>query len=185
VIEYLKRSNIVPVYIYFDLKKTTTQTADKVAASLLKQVAWPAEEDRTYLKIIYDNIKISGYRPSRDTIVKLFIQCAQHIKVRVLFDALDECSDDELGKIYQLIERFREANIGVYVTTRPHVGDLLREQKRFADAAYMENIAADEGDIRNFLQWRLQEHREQVGADFAKEIVRTIGNAEGLYRLFN
>jgi hypothetical protein len=49
----------------------------------------------------------------------------------------------------------------------------------------MENITADEVDIRNFLRWRLQEHREQVGADFGEEIVRTIGNAEGMYRLLN
>jgi hypothetical protein len=167
------------------LKKTTTQTADKVAASLLKQIAWPADKDRPYLKIVYENIKISDDRPSRDTIIKLFIQCAQSFKVRILFDALDECSDDDLGKVYQLIETFREANIGVYVTPRPHIVDLLRKQKRFASATYMENITADAMDISNFLEWRIQEHREPIEADFMKDIVRTIGNAEGMYHHLN
>ena len=156
-----------------------------MAASLLKQIAWPAETDRPYLKAIYDNIKISGDRPSRDTIIKLFIRCAQSIKVAILFDALDECNDYELGKVYQLIETFREANIGVYVTTRPHIVDLLRKQKRFAGATYMENITADGMDINNFLERRIQEHREPIEADFMKDIVRTIGNAEGMYHLLN
>ena len=164
------------------MKKTITQTADKVAASLLKQIAWPAETDRPYLKIIYDNIKVSGDRPSRDTILKLFIQCAQSIKVRVLLDALDECSDDEVGKVYQLIETFREGNIGVYVTTRPHIVDVLRKQKRFADAAYMENSAADREDVHNVIEQRIQEHREEIEAGLAKEIVDTIGDAEGMSR---
>jgi hypothetical protein len=167
------------------LKKTTTQTVDKVAATLLKQIAWPAKKDHPYLKIIYENIEISDDRPSRDTILKLFIQCAQSIKIRILFDALDECSDDDLGKVYQLIETFREANIGVYVTTRPHIVDLLRKQKSFAGATYMENITADGVDINNFLERRIQEHREPIEADLMKDIVGTIGNAEGMYRPLN
>ena len=154
-----------------------------MAASLLKQIAWPAETDRSYLKIIYDNIKISDDRPSRDTIIKLFIQCAQSIKVRILFDALDECSDDELGKVCQLIETFRNANIGVYMITRPHIVDLLQKENCFAGAVYMKNITADRGDIHNVLERRIQEHRVQIEAGLAKEIVHTIGNAEGMYHL--
>jgi RecJ-like exonuclease len=114
--------------------------------------------------------------------LKLFIQCAQSIKIRVLFDALDECNDDELGKVYQLIETLCEAKVGVYVTTRPHIVDLVRQQKRFARATYMENITADGMDISNFLEQRIQEHREPIEADLMKGIVRTIGNAEGMYQ---
>ena len=107
----MKGSDVVPVYIYFDLKKatTTTQTTNSVAASLLKQIAWPPDKDRAYLKTIYDNVEITGDRPTQDTIVKLFIQCARSVNVRILFDALDECGDDELGRIFDLIETFRDA----------------------------------------------------------------------------
>lgn len=35
-IEYLKESGFLPVYLYFGFKEVTTQTVDKVAASLLK-----------------------------------------------------------------------------------------------------------------------------------------------------
>ena len=156
-----------------------------MAASLLKQIAWPADKDRPYLKIVYENIKSSDDRPSRDTIIKLFIQCAQSIKARILFDALDECNNDDLGKVYQLIGMLREANIGVYITTRPHIVDLLRKQKCFAGATYMENITADGMDISNFLERRIQEHREPIEADFMKDIVSTIGNAGGMYHHLN
>ena len=86
--------------------------------------------------------------------IKLFIQCAQSVKVRVLFDALDECNDNDRGSIFHLIERFWKANIGVYVTIRPRVVNYLRT--RFADAVYMENIEADEEDVRNVLEDRIR-----------------------------
>ena len=74
---------------------TTTQTADKVAASLLKQLAWPPEEDRHNLQTVYENLKLEGNRPDREKIVELFVKSAQPVKVKVLFDALDECKDEE------------------------------------------------------------------------------------------
>ena len=113
--------------------------------------------------------------------VKMFIQCAESLNVRVLFDALDECRDDELGKIFQLIEKFREANIGVYITTRPHIVSLLKERKPLADAVYMENITAHEADTAEFLRREIQSHRVQIESEFMNEIVRIIGNGEGMY----
>ena len=153
-----------------------------MASSLLKQIAWPPEEDRAHLKIIYEKITRTGDRPNRDAILKLFVDCAQYVKnrLRVLFDALDECSDDELGCVYGIIDRLRRANIGVYVTTRPHLVDVLREQKCFADATYMENVTANELDIRLYLRKRLLEHRKPIGEDFNEEILNKIGNAEGM-----
>lgn len=179
----MKRSDVVPVYIYFDLKNatTTTQTAYNVAACLLKQIVWPPDKDCTYLKTIYDEINVNADRPTQDAMVKMFIQCAKSLNVRVLFDALDECRDDELGKIFQLIEKFREANIGVYITTRPHIVSLLKERKRLADAVYMENIMAHEADTAEFLRCEIQSHRVQIESEFMNEIVRTIGNGEGMY----
>lgn len=156
-----------------------------MAASLLKQIAWPAKTDRSYLKIIYSNIQTSDDRPSRDTIIKLFLQCAQSVKVRILFDALDECNEDELGKIYQLIESFHKANIGVYITSRPHIVDHLQNRKSFADATYMEKITADRADISQFIKWRIGEHREQITANFTKKIIHKIGKAEGMYPLLD
>jgi hypothetical protein len=178
-------SGIVPVYIYFDLKKTK-ETADTVMACLLKQLAWPAaEEDRTYFREIYEKIKLED-RPSRETIFDLFIQCTRFVEVRVLFDALDECDKSEVGKIYHLIKKLRQSNIGVYITTRTHIAGEL--QKRFsdsADALYMENIKADDTDVRNTLERRIQEYGESIEPDFMYEIVRKIGNSQGMYGLFD
>jgi len=73
--------------------------------------------------------------------------------------------------------------IGVYITTRPHIVGLLQDQKRFADAAYMENITADEADTSDFLRREMQSHRAQIETEFMNEIVRTIGNGQGMYQL--
>lgn len=167
------------MYVYFDLKKQETQTADKVAASLLKQIGWPPEEDRSGLKIIYENIKLENDRPSPDTIVNLFIKCAPSLRVRVLFDALDECKYEELGKIYQLIQRLHEAHIRVYITTRHHIEAHLIEQ--FENAIFIKDIKADERDIRNFLKQQIQSHAEKVEEQLMNEIIRKIGDAQGMY----
>jgi hypothetical protein len=155
------------IYIFFDLKKQATQTAYNIAASLLKQLALPANKDRTFHQIIYENIRF-GERPTREMIIDLFIQCAQSLKVRVLFDALDECKDSELGKAYQLIQKLCDAHVGVYITTRPNIIGHLTE--RFSDAILIPDIQATEEDIHSFLKRRITENREIVGKDFEAEL---------------
>jgi hypothetical protein len=152
-IEYLKNSCTIPVYVYFDLANIEMQTANKVVASLLKQLAYPY---RPFLRTIYDDIKEDN-RPSREALIDLFVRCSKSVNVRVLFDALDECNGNELGKRYQLIEKLRIANIGVLLMSRPHIVDDLHSQ--FPDASYMENLQADQEDIRNVLEHRIGEHR--------------------------
>lgn len=179
IIEHLKDLDIKPIYIYFDLKRQETQTAENVVSSLLKQIGWPPDEDRPGLKVIYEKIKNVNDRPRLDSIVSLIIQCAHSLRVKVLFDALDECKDEELGKIYRLVERLREANVGVYITTKSHVeGHLIQ---RFGNDVFLKDIRADEEDIRNFLQRRIQSNREYVALEFMNEIIHRIGDAQGMY----
>ena len=155
-------------------------------ASLLKQLAWPAtEEDRTYFRKIYERIKLDD-RPSREIIIDLFIKCARFVEVRVLFDALDECNKSEVGKIYHLIKKLREANIGVYITTRPHIAEELRTRfPNCPDTFYMENIKADAIDVRNVMELMLQDHGESIETALMHEIVHKIGNSQGMYRLID
>ena len=125
-------------------------------------------------------------RPTQEIIVKLFIQCAQSLEARVLFDALDECNDRELGGIYRLIQEFHEAHIGVYITTRPNIVGLFKDrfpEKRFPDAIYWEDIKADKDDIRSFLERQIQYHRTIVESDLTNKIVSKIGEAQGMYQL--
>ena len=180
-IEYLKNSGIVPIYVYFDLARVAMQTANKVAASFLKQLAYPPDQDRPFLRTIYENIKSGADRPSRQTIIDLFVQCSQAVNVRVLFDALDECNNNELGRIYQLIETLRQANIGVFLTTRPHIADHLRT--RFYDASYMEDLRADEQDLRQVLDHRIGEHTPPIDSGLKHHILSRILNSRGTYLL--
>jgi len=174
-------SNVTPIYLYFDLKKETTQTADKIAASFLKQIAWPPEMDFPHLKIVYESLNLRENRPTRDSIVKLFLQCAEHRKIKVLFDALDECTDYEQGELYQLIQLLFEAGIGVYITTRPHIVSHLKRE--FPDAV-IEDIRANPEDIRGFLEGRIKKHsrRDPVASEFKETIVAEIGKAQGMYQ---
>lgn len=173
----MKNSDTKFVYIFFDLIKRETQTAYNVAASLLKQLALPADKDRAYLKIIYENIE-RREQLTLKTIIDLFIQCAHSLKVRVLFDALDECSDSEVGKVCQLIQKLHDAHVGVYITTRPNIIDYLTTW--FSGASLIENMEAKEDDIHNFLKRRINENLEEVGKEFEAEIISKIGGAQGM-----
>lgn len=180
-IEYLKNSRMIPVYIYFDLANIEMQTANKVAASLLKQLASPPDQDRPVLRTIYEYIKEDN-RPSRQALIDLFLRCSKSVNVRVLFDALDECSPKELENIYQLIEKLCKADIGVLLTTRPHITDYLRT--RFPDASYMEDIQADAEDVHNVLKHRIEEHTPPIEHDLKEDILNRILNSRGTYLLF-
>jgi len=149
-------------------------------ASLLKQVAWSSiEEDRTCLRPIYAKIKLRDERPTRETMINLFIQCTQSMDIRVLFDALDECNKNEVGKIFHLIRTLRKANIGVYITTRPHiVGELRKRFPDSSDTLYMENIKADHTDVRNAIHRGIEDHGESIDPDFTNEIVSKIANSQ-------
>jgi hypothetical protein len=181
-IEHLKSCGILPVYVYFDIANVASQTANKVAASFLKQLSYPPDQDRPFLRIIYENIKPENDRPSREAIINLFVQCSRSVNVRVLFDGLDECNENELGKIYELIQKLRGANIGVFLTTRPHIsGDLLGTQ--FRDASYIVDLQADQEDVRNVLEHRIREHRQPIGPELKEDILSRILNSRGTYVL--
>jgi hypothetical protein len=98
-----------------------------------------------------------------------------------MFDALDECSERELGKVYKLIKKFREANIGVYVTTRPHLVPRIRDN--FADATYLDNVKANESDIQTFIEREIEDHGNPIDDDLRDEILNAIGDAQGMYHL--
>ena len=170
-----------PIYLYFDLKKGATLTAAKIAASFFKQIMWPPEMDFPHLKIVYESLNSRENRPIRDSIVKLFLKCAEHRKIKVLFDALDECPDDEQGELYQLIQLLFEAGVGVYITTRPH---LVTHLKREFPDAVIDYIRANREDIRGFLERRIKKHsrRDPVTSEFMERIVAKIGDAQGMYQ---
>lgn len=169
---------MTPIYIYFDLN-SKIQTVDEIAASLLKQIAWPPQKDSPHLEIIYEKFKFMENRPlSRDTL-ELFLQCTKSIRIKVLFDALDECNDRE---IYELVRVLFEANIGVYITTKPHLFESLK--RGFPDAVFVRDIDAKQEDIRGFLEQQIpkpHDARNPVTPEFRETIIAKIGDAKGMY----
>jgi hypothetical protein len=171
--------DVTPIYLYFDLK--TPRTVDNIAATFLKQIAWPPELDFPPVKQVYESLKSRENRPSRNALIEFFLECAECRKIKVLFDALDECSDEQQGQLFQAIQLLLDRDIGVYITTRPHlVGHLKRE---FPDAV-VENIRANREDVRGFLEQAISRHshRDPVRPEFMETIVAKIGDAQGMYQ---
>jgi hypothetical protein len=165
--------------MYFDYANRE-QTAEKVVASLLKQLLIILDQIPPIIKTKYENYLSGAPRPIFSDFVKLLISCIKEspkVTPVMLFDAFDECSSDQQSKIFELIDQLSKANIKVYITTRPHILDYL---ERLEGSEIME-IQADDEDIKTFLKDKLQITRRRIQDDSKEKIVRVISSkAQGM-----
>ena len=64
------------------------------------------------------------------------------------------------------------------ILTRPHITGYL--QARFPAAVYMENIQANQQDVRNVLELQITAHKERIETDFRNEILDKIEDSQGM-----
>jgi hypothetical protein len=171
-------------YVYFDDQDQVNQTAEKVAASFLRQLLVASRLDQLPpgLESAYNEFDEKAERASRPDLsafINLFIATSKQFSiVSVLFDAYDECGRRQQGQIQLLIRRFLGAGIRVYITTWHY----LREHLRNAFPVNMITIevSADSGDVENYISTELK--NESVDMTLRPKIITTISaKARGMY----
>lgn len=166
-----------PLYIFFDYKDAHIQTAEKVIASLLKQLLFPFDTLPSALEAMYDKSKTGSPRPVLSDLVQLFITCSSRLPAVVLFDAFDECGNQR-RIISELVVPLHKSGIRVCITTRPHV---LQDLKHTFDSATIMEIRAQREDIETYLAHQL-EQSQRLNATFKADIIRKLSNhADGMY----
>jgi hypothetical protein len=89
-------------YVYFDYKDRERQTPTVTLATLIKQLAFRRTDSQPdallspHIKEMYDKMHPKGARPTMNDLRELFISItAEFSEVYLIFDALDECNEDE------------------------------------------------------------------------------------------
>jgi hypothetical protein len=160
------------LYLFFDYKDD--QTAEKVIATLLKQLIYLMKAIPHDLETKYDQTKNGYPRPVLAEFIDLFIKYAKPVSFIVLFDAFDECKHQ--GIIWsQLIRQMYDSGIKVFITHRPHV--LQSPGTHFQECTVVE-IQAHREDVENYIaqQLEMEEKAQLLSETFKTLIIRRISD---------
>jgi hypothetical protein len=160
------------LYIFFDYKDVQNQTAEKVIASLLKQLIFSIKTIPSTLQRMYNEAKSGSPRPILSDFVDIFIAQAKSASFVVLFDAFDECQQQGIV-CSQIIQKMYASKIKISITHRPHV--LQSPEFDFKEFTKME-IRAQGEDIENYIsrQLEIEERAKRLTEIFKTVIIKEI-----------
>ena len=169
--------NIAVAAFYCDFLSQQEQTINNIVGAILKQLVDRGEIGKGLREAFQKAKKEVGGRGPRLTdlmgILKTVI--ASLPRVFICIDALDECLPKCLAELFEsLREIIRESpRARIFLTGRPHVGEDVR---RYFTKAVVIPISPNRGDIRNYVEMRLDRDAEPeaMSNDLRADIVRVI-----------
>jgi hypothetical protein len=177
-------------YVYFDYKDRASQTPEVILAELIKQLAFQRTNSQAdaslspHIEETYDKMHPQGKRPAMSDLRELFISiAAEFSEVYLVFDALDECSEDERNVLLPFVMRLPQARKGnvrfnILITGRPHM------QHAFTDEAALElAIVPDEEDMELAVKEKIEaaKKKRKISPQLEWDIVATVlGKADGM-----
>lgn len=175
--ERFKDQKVGIAYIYFDYKNQGSQNPTVVTASLLRQLAARNLELNEQLEQTYDELHPRLQGPDFSRLLGLLTICAGSFeKSFIIFDALDECGEEEMpdALICQLCKS--DVSFKVFATSRPYP----RKIQMLFQPHQTIDLHAHESDLEIFLTAKLNEN--QVTHSELREMILTklLANAEGL-----
>jgi len=180
-------------YMYFDYKDRARLTPEVILAGLIKQLVFRQTDSHVnatlspHVMEMYDKMHHQGKRPAMSDLQELFISiAAEFSEVFLIFDALDECNEDERNVLLPFVMRLPLARKGdvrfrIMVTGRPYCADM---QRAFADAAALElAVIPDNGDIELAVKEKLEAAKksQRIPAQLELDIVtKVLEKADGM-----
>jgi hypothetical protein len=169
--------NVGLAYFYFDYKDEEQQTPINVVGTIVKQLVCtlhvlPSEVERAYT----DSIRC-GLHPDFDSLICLLTALVTRFgSFYAIFDAFDECHDNNREQMWCLIQRLRELSAKVMLTSRHHPETLQSLEGTLP-------IRASDADIGWYLRSRLAKERNVSPGirDKAIEILKS--GADGMYTI--
>lgn len=134
------------------------QRPNQVLASLAKQLASQTLQLCPEIKEIYDRLEPKNERPTFEGLYTALPAASKPFtRVFLLFDALDGCDEGQRKQLLPLFHRLTGNGISVFLTSRPHPDDI---QNSLHGAIRIE-ISAKEGDIRAYIEQRIDENTRE------------------------
>jgi hypothetical protein len=146
-----KGKDIAVACIFCNYKERSTQSLEELVASILTQIIQDDQLASESIKAFCKEFRDKQRRPRLTNLIDaLRSEIQTYSKVFFVLDALDECLEDNQGR---LIAEFESISSTVYlmVTSRPL--DLIKQQ--FQGACYLD-INAKDGDVRKYIDSRIR-----------------------------
>ena len=171
-----REEDIAVAWLYCDFQTQQEQTTANMMGAILRQLVGRGEIPNDIRGAFQEAKKVGGRRPLlADLIRMLKITIASLLRVFICIDALDECLPKYLP---ELLESLRDISresprTRIFLTGRPHAKEAI--QRYFAKAVAI-SIRPNQGDIKNYLEMRLErdEEPDAMNNDLRMNIVRTI-----------
>ncbi|KAH8774113.1 hypothetical protein F5882DRAFT_299906, partial [Hyaloscypha sp. PMI_1271] len=172
------KANVGITHIYFNIQQQHEQKLPNLLASLLRQLVQTQPSIPGVVGVLYEQYRLRGTRPSVDEIFRALLSVAgTYSMVFIIFDALDECPNDDGGRDMFLSRMFHlqdECGANLFVTSRPYpdLEELFEGSKRI-------ELRPSDRDIRIYLESSMSTLPPVVSHDAAlrEEIVTAIGMA--------
>ncbi|KAJ7443994.1 ankyrin repeat domain-containing protein [Mycena latifolia] len=170
--------------IYLNHKEREVQTPENLLASVWKQLV----VDRSLPPAVHDLYNHHRLRDTSPSLIEVFdilqSAMAQHSKVHIIVDALDEYPEEQRNILLEHLSMLQGPTTSLMLTSRPHVtlDDL------FSDMLYLE-ISATEDDIQQYVDKQIQKSPRlskhvQTRPELHDEIKSKISsNADGMFLL--
>jgi len=173
-------------HFYFKYDDKDRQTGEQVARSLLKQLVYQIYQIDILppaislaLEKLYIEAK-TGMPPKQLTVIDLFISSCNYFNATFVFlDGLDECTSDTQNKIINLIRRFCESGVRVFLTSQPQLIPLVMTLKVSLGTFESTEIIADKDDLKTYIQQRFDLARNKAGLDETL-LNKLVAGAEGM-----
>lgn len=147
-------------YIYFDYMNQDRQKPTYILATLIKQLASQVSHSESCLapeiEKLYNTLQPKEKKPTWEELYTTLLAISKKFnRVFLVFDALDECGQDDQRKhLLPLLHLLAGHGISLFVTSRPHPEDI----QYFLLKAPKIELSAKEEDIRVYIQQRIHEN---------------------------
>ena len=173
--------------MYFQYDARSHHTSVNVLRALCRQIVLQLGVVPQSLQTAYDRFKDRGAsgEPDKTFYISLLMECIEKFSVVFLiFDAFDECAEDQRSDVLKWLQQLLRSQLRVLLTARPHVSESPEfcEDDGLQEWMQPENtleISASTDDIAFYLEQKLKSNK-RCDDELKKAILNTITvNAQG------
>lgn len=148
--------------MYLDDQQDTISVVEGLVVQLCYQLPRLPKEVESF----YDK----GERPTLEKLYEVLLATLPSFpRVFLVFDALDEFHHEERKKFLPLLAKMNKGGFSVFLTSRPHSGDIIRSLSKVAKIA----ISANDEDINSFVEGKF--HADPDAKDLVEKAGYSIG----------
>ncbi|KAF5339948.1 hypothetical protein D9758_016763 [Tetrapyrgos nigripes] len=181
VIKTLRKDSVF-LYYYFDTRDKAKVDYSGIVSSLLQQVAAEAirqNSENAYNAIhqLYINSKEGKFLIPEDMESTLLDLMAMMDAVYIIIDALDECAEEDQGKLLALVDTLltKLKNCFVFVSSRPHTNTTHNKAEIISLDKQMSDVGIS-SDIKKYVDTKLRK-QHAWSPELKAEIKDTLVNS--------